>query len=367
MSPEALAEMLNAPALPAPEGITPNFDNPSNANGLAWFVTTFCMVVATMCLLLRLYVRVILEKKFRAEEILVILAYGAYWGTAYAGYSLIFTPGYYVHTWNLHNGDLVKPLYYILVYGCCYSATLPLIKSAILMDWCRVFVPVQKSRNSFWWGCAAIISLQCLWGLLCVILLNMQCRPHEAIWKFYLPSKCYSLPDVMLTSASVQVVSDIAMFLLPQRIIWGLGMNWQKKIGVSVLFGVGILACVAAILRLVKTVAFASETDTMYLIGPLLFWACAEMTCGFFIFSVPCLSKLIIESGLPGRVKNALGFNSRSSEHSNADSLEEGHIALQETGSESQTRLHDGVQSNVTNPTVQVMRTTDVTVSNDAH
>ncbi|KAJ5309981.1 uncharacterized protein N7443_002442 [Penicillium atrosanguineum] len=218
----------------------------------------------------------------------------------------------------------------------------------------------------------------------------MQCRPHEAIWKFYLPSKCYSLPDVMLTSASVQVVSDIAMFLLPQRIIWGLGMNWQKKIGVSVLFGVGILACVAAILRLVKTVAFASETDTMYLIGPLLFWACAEMTCGFFIFSVPCLSKLIIESGLPGRVKNALGFNSRSSEHSNADSvcdsqydtppskpwvtgdttwskLEEGHIALQETGSESQTRLHDGVQSNVTNPTVQVMRTTDVTVSNDAH
>jgi hypothetical protein len=31
------------------------------------------------------------------------------------------------------------------------------------------------------------------------------------------------------------------------------------------------------------------------------------MTCGFFIFSVPCLSKLIMESGLPSRVKRALG------------------------------------------------------------
>lgn len=36
---------------------------------------------------------------------------GAYWGTAYAGYSMIYTPGYYVHTWNLRNGDLARPLY----------------------------------------------------------------------------------------------------------------------------------------------------------------------------------------------------------------------------------------------------------------
>jgi hypothetical protein len=35
----------------------------------------------------------------------------AYWGTAYAGYSMIFTPGYYVHTWDLTNGDLIRPLY----------------------------------------------------------------------------------------------------------------------------------------------------------------------------------------------------------------------------------------------------------------
>lgn len=129
----------------------------------------------------------------------------------------------------------------ILVYGSAYSATLPLIKTAILLDWCRVFVPIDRMKSLFWWGCACVIILQCLWGVLCVLLLNLQCRPHEAIWKFYLPSKCYSLPDVMLTSATVQVVSDVTMFLLPQRIIWGLQMNWQKKLGVSVIFGVGLL------------------------------------------------------------------------------------------------------------------------------
>lgn len=54
----------------------------------------------------------------------------------------------------------------------------------------------------------------------------------------------------------------------------------------------------------------------MYLIGPLLFWACAEMTCGFFIFSMPCLSKLIMESGLPRQVKKSLGISPKSSQPS---------------------------------------------------
>lgn len=45
----------------------------------------------------------------------------------------------------------------------------------------------------------------------------------------------------MLVSASIQVISDILMFVLPQKIIWGLQMNWQNKLGVSIIFGVGIL------------------------------------------------------------------------------------------------------------------------------
>ncbi|KAL4806196.1 hypothetical protein BDV18DRAFT_124092 [Aspergillus unguis] len=313
LSPEDLEELLARPALEAPSGVTPNFDDPPNNNSLAWVVTTFCTVVSTLCVLLRIFVRAWLDKKFRVEEILMICAYGAYWGAAYAGYALIYSPGYYVHTWNLHNKDLIRPLYLILIYGCCYSTVLPLIKSAILLDWCRVFVPNQRTKDGFWWGCMAVIVLQSVWGLLCVILLNMQCRPHEAIWKFYLPSKCYSLPDVMLTSATVQVASDITMFFLPQRIIWRLQMNWQKKIGVSIIFGVGILASVAACFRLAHTVAFAHTTDTMYLIGPLLFWAYGEMACGFFILSVPCVSKLIVESGLPRHVKASLGFKPKSS------------------------------------------------------
>ena len=61
-------------------------------------------------------------------------------------------------------------------------------------------------------------------------------------------------------------------------------------------------ACISAICRLVRTVDFARDSDSMYIIGSLLFWATAEMTCGFLIFSVPCLSKIVLDSGLRRRI-----------------------------------------------------------------
>ncbi|KAJ4397790.1 hypothetical protein N0V93_002027 [Gnomoniopsis smithogilvyi] len=312
LSSAELEALLASPAMEAPEGVTPDFDNPPNQNALAWFVTTFCMVIATACLLVRLYSRVWQQGKFRHIEALMVCGYGAYWATAYAGYSMIFTPGYYVHQWNLHNRDLIQPLWLILIYGCAYSVVLPCLKVAILLDWCEIFVVADKKQSVIWWGSVIIGTLQVVWGIACVILLNMQCVPHQAIWEFYLPSKCYNLPTVMLTSASVQVFSDVVMAMLPQKVIWGLNMNLQRRIGIAIIFSVGLLACIAASVRLSTTVTFAGSQDQMYFIGPLLFWACAEMTCGFFILSVPCLPKLLAESITSPRVKRFLGLTVES-------------------------------------------------------
>ena len=63
-----LEALLAAPALPPPEGVTPNFDSPPNRNGLAWFVTTLCIVVTTLCLLLRAYSRTWKVRKLHREE-----------------------------------------------------------------------------------------------------------------------------------------------------------------------------------------------------------------------------------------------------------------------------------------------------------
>lgn len=75
LSPSALAALLAQPALEAPAGVTANFDNPPNRNHLAWFVTTFCMVIATLCLFLRGYAKLWIARKVGVEEVLMLLAY----------------------------------------------------------------------------------------------------------------------------------------------------------------------------------------------------------------------------------------------------------------------------------------------------
>lgn len=68
MSPEELDALLNAPALEPPPGVTPIFDNPPNDNVYSWGMTTVCMIVATICLCLRWYVRISLDRKVRIED-----------------------------------------------------------------------------------------------------------------------------------------------------------------------------------------------------------------------------------------------------------------------------------------------------------
>lgn len=132
---------------------------------------------------------------------------------------------------------------YILVFGVCYSFVLPFLKVAILTEWTRMFVPRgTHTKNAFFWGCMAVCFVQIGAGIATVIALNLQCIPHAAIWDITITDKqCFELYPLQVSSASIQLVSDIAIFLLPQRVIWTLKMTWQKRLGVSVVFGLGLL------------------------------------------------------------------------------------------------------------------------------
>jgi len=115
-----------------------------------------------------------------------------------------------------------------------------LLKSGILLEWARIFVP-RGTRNSFWWICYITLALNILFYTASTFLDVFGCNPPRKLWIPTLPGKCLNTAIINIASASLNFCLDIIILVLPQRVIWGLHMSMTKKSGVAMLFAVGIL------------------------------------------------------------------------------------------------------------------------------
>lgn len=75
LTPEQLDAVLEMPAMAPPTGEVSNFINPPNQNGMAVGIMVLCVVVTTLCLLIRAYARLILLKRIQAQEYLIVAAF----------------------------------------------------------------------------------------------------------------------------------------------------------------------------------------------------------------------------------------------------------------------------------------------------
>lgn len=60
--------LLYGPALKPPPGLQSNFDSYSTGNKLALAVIINCLVISTVCILLRFYSRVVVVRRVRIED-----------------------------------------------------------------------------------------------------------------------------------------------------------------------------------------------------------------------------------------------------------------------------------------------------------
>lgn len=128
------------------------------------------------------------------------------------------------------------------IYGQCYSYAMPFLKIAILVEWISIFVPGgYDRRNPFSWGYSFMIFVQVAALIGIILALNLQCKPHRAIWDIRVQGKCSDIRNIQVGSVILFLVSDIIILLLPQRIIWNLKMKRSKKFGISIIFGLGVL------------------------------------------------------------------------------------------------------------------------------
>ncbi|RYP53278.1 hypothetical protein DL768_001718 [Monosporascus sp. mg162] len=298
--PSRLQDVLDGPALPPPEGVVPNFDNPSNKSAMALGALFTCLILATVFLAIRMYARFFVVRSTHLGDYLVIPAYAFFVLVATGSLRRILGgPGIFIHQWNIRAGDMTAYLYVCFIGTSFYGAGMLLMKWAILWEWIRVFVP-RHSRNGFYWACQAVIAVNVIFYLTAIILTNLACTPYRRNWEKTVPGTCMDIRLINLSTAIINLVVDIVILALPQKVIWDLQMSSRRRVGISLIFAIGIVACVSAACRIQAATGWLRSDDMTYYFSSVALWASAELACGILVFSIPAVPKAFAGLKLPG-------------------------------------------------------------------
>ncbi|KAI1116622.1 hypothetical protein F5Y14DRAFT_439754 [Nemania sp. NC0429] len=279
---------VNTPALQPPPGVVPNFDDPPNRNIEAHIGISICVFIVFTGVSLRAYSRIFCMRQVHLEDLFPKAPYVAF---VCGVYHLMQTTGIYVHQWNIRASTVPSALFIVYVNTSLFQATMGSVKTAILLEWTRIFVP-PGTRTTFWWTCQITMWVNILYYSTVVIVSAISCNPHEKIWNPSLPGTCLQTKPFFISNATLNLVSDIIIFVLPQRVIWKLKMSRQQKTGVSVVFAVGLIASLVGVGRLTRGVMYYVSDDNLYHVSGIFLWCTAELSVAYLVFCLPAIPKI---------------------------------------------------------------------------
>ncbi|KAK8022032.1 hypothetical protein PG993_012799 [Apiospora rasikravindrae] len=144
--------------------------------------------------------------------------------------------------------------------------------------------------------------IKILWTVIMIVAINLSCIRHQAIWDLTVRGQCFGKSRLDNAAAAMALITELAILVLPHRVIWRLHLSTRKKAGVSTIFCLGLFSCVAAAVRLPTVVAFDYSVEG--------FWALAEYTLGMLILRVPSIPKVfeqIRNSGALASLRSWIG------------------------------------------------------------
>ncbi|KAK1978618.1 hypothetical protein LZ30DRAFT_598722 [Colletotrichum cereale] len=146
-------------------------------------------------------------------------------------------------------------------------------------------------RSLIW---TAIISMNIFMGLN-ALASWVQCTPIQKFWMPQTPGSCWD-PRVAtyydIFASAYSALMDILLAMLPWKMIWGLQMKIQEKVGVAVAMSMGLFAGSTAIIKCTTLPSFLSG-DFTYDGSQLAIWGTIEAGVTIMAASIPVLRVLI--------------------------------------------------------------------------
>ncbi|CAD6594186.1 MAG: hypothetical protein ASARMPREDX12_008376 [Alectoria sarmentosa] len=266
------------------------------------------IVLETVFVVLRCWSRYLQKASIGWDDILIIPAYLFCLGPCISSILAVKYGGVGHHIDALMQVAPEKLYYWgrscLIAIPVLYIVSTTLPKLVILTVYLRIFVHKWSRISCYVIG--AVLVASCILNM---ILSIWQCSPPDYVWNKTIPNGfCRDNVQVHFRWGTfANIVTDVAMLILPLPVIWGLQIPPRVKIGLTVTFIIGSIGLTTSIVRFAEFLGTAAFDDGTWASVKLALWACVEP--GVYLFAAcllacrPLLHRtLLLRAGLWSRV-----------------------------------------------------------------
>ena len=188
---------------------------------------------------------------------------------------------------------------------------------------CLFYLTLSKNQPVFRWSTIATLVVVNVAGLALTFLNVLQCRPVGAAFDDPIKptAKCIDIVTLYLSSAPVNIITDLAILFLPMPILTSMRLPRNEKLILIITFSFGAFVAVvdvvriaylesAALARLQNTSGSAAsnaEYDYSWIASLSFMWSAVEVHVGIIVACVPGVKPLVTKvfPNLLGRIKQA--------------------------------------------------------------
>ncbi|KAH9207222.1 hypothetical protein DL95DRAFT_468880 [Leptodontidium sp. 2 PMI_412] len=177
-------------------------------------------------------------------------------------------------------GFLQSFYFSILFYALSFNFT----KISILMLYIRMF---NASRTRY--SCYVLLGVVIAFGTLAFFSSVLPCLPVARFWDEEITGHCLPTLPIWFTNSSLNIVTDLTIFILPLHPISQLNLPKTQKIFLLFVFALGFLVCLISILRLHSLKVASTSTDPTWDNVGIANWSNIELNTAIIC---PCLTTL---------------------------------------------------------------------------
>lgn len=189
---------------------------------------------------------------------------------------------------------------------------------------CLFYLTLSETRKVFRWMTIATLIVVNVAGLALTLLNLLQCQPVQAAFNSALSENAYctNIIKLYLSSAPVNIITDLALLFLPMPILTGMKLPRNQKIILVATFSFGAFVAAVDVVRIAKlesaslslfqdrgtsSPSAAQKWDKSWIESLSFMWSVVEVHVGIICACVPGVKPLVAKvfPNLLGTIKKA--------------------------------------------------------------